>query len=643
MFLDDLTTTAIRAALGALEIQRFTLAIHDASFPSTVDEDIGRGSPYGKGARALLDFAGQLGFDSLQLGPQGDMSAVNPSPYDGALFTKTAQDIALGTLADDPLWTSLCRAELPALVAGRPDGPATRVQHLYSWHAARQVVTTLHQRFRALDGLPAGRALADRFDAFRARWGQMLATDSLYEALSAEHASDDWRRWPAADASGAVAVVVEAIRSRRAPEIERHLFGQFILDEQHRAFRAAAASSSVALFGDLQIGFSHGDVWSWRHLFRADYLMGAPPSRTNPAGQPWGYPVIDVEGQPQGALALLVARADRMMADCDGLRVDHPHGLVCPWVYAAADPDPAAAVVRGARLRCSPNLADHPALAPIAIPEAQQLSGDPGITRYADDWVRALRDDQVARYGRLFDALMARVRTAGRRDSDIICEVLSTWPYPLRRVMDRYGLGRFCVTQKADLARADDVYRAENASARDWIMVGNHDTPPIWSLADAWHGTATGAERALALSRRLAPRPELQPRLTRWLAADAHHLCHGLFAELFIGPARRISVFFSDLFGLHDIYNRPGVVHPDNWTLRLPPGFIAEYTQKNAAGAAFNVPLALALALMARPDAGADRPALARRLMDSARHLGGGALDSQIVSILNAGLAAAPP
>ncbi len=623
MFPDELTTAAIRQGLDALGVERFTLAIHDASFPSDPAEDIGRGSPYGIGGRALLAFIRQLGFDSVQLGPQGDTTAANPSPYDGALFSKSPLSIALGTLADDPLWAPLARDLLPPLVAGRPAGPATRVQYAYAWRASRQTLAALHDRFRA--GTPA--ALARRFDEFRARWGETLAADCRYEALSARHGTDDWRRWPDDDRGRR-----DGAASAPVIESERHLFGQFVLDQQHRAWHAAAGAAGLALFGDLQIGFSHRDVWSRRHLFRTDYLMGAPPSRTNPAGQPWGYPVVDVDGQPDGALALLGARVDRMIADLDGLRVDHPHGLVCPWVYAAGDPDPAAAAGRGARLRCSPNLADHPALAAIAIPTVDQLARAPGVARYADDWVQALRDDQVARYGVLFDALMARVRAAGRRESDVVCEVLSTWPYPLRRVMERHGLGRFCVTQKADLARADDVYRGENASPRDWIMVGNHDTPPIWLLADGWQGTATGAERALALARRLTARPPLQARLVRWLSAGAQNLCHGMFAELFLGPARRVSVFFPDLFGLRAIYNRPGVVHPDNWMLRLPPDFADGYAQGSARLAAFNVPLALALALAARPRT--DGAALVRRLMTVA------AIDAELAAILDQMLAA---
>lgn len=632
-------STAIRDGLSALGVQRLVLAIHDQSFPCQPDEDLGRGSPYGRGARALLGFAGGLGFDGVQLGPQGDTSLVNPSPYDGALFSRNPSSLALATLAEDPAWAPLLAGLLPAAVAARPAGRPDRVDHAHAWRATRAALGQMHRRFR--DGADPGR-LRPRFDAFRSAQGAALEPDSLFEALSVLHGTDDWRRWPALDrdlfAPGPAGAAQArdrraALHSACADDVERHLFGQFALAEQHAALRAAAAATPrpMALFGDLQIGFSHRDVWSRRALFRADYLMGAPPSRTNPAGQPWGYPVLDPQ-QPEAVMALMIARVDRMLQDCDGIRLDHPHGLVCPWVYAAADPDPAVAVGQGARLFCSPNLPAHPALAALAIPAPDQLSADPGIARYADDWVRALRDDQVARYGLLFDAIMARVAAAGRRASDVVCEVLSTWPYPLRRVMDRHGLGRFCVTQKADLTRADDVYRSENAGPEDWIMVGNHDTAPVWALAESWQGSALAAERAAHLAQRLMPgAAQPRARLAQWLAADARHLCQGMFAELFAGRARRVSVFFADLFGARETYNRPGVVSPDNWTLRLPPDFEALYRERVARAAAMNVPLAVALACAAavgRSDAGAGAPevgelaAVGRRLLAAARTLG---------------------
>jgi 4-alpha-glucanotransferase len=636
------------------------LAIHDQSFPSTPDEDVGRGSPHGRGARALLDFSSRLGFDGLQLGPQGLTTLVDPSPYDGALLAKSPLSIALATLQEAPEWAEISRGLLEPLVAARPAGDPERVQYAYAWQAARCTLAALHQRFASSPRRSV--SLHQRFAAYRRRHHDRLAGDARFEALADTHGTDDWRRWPV-DARVETPAPGDS-EAQYAEVVERFFFGQFVLHEQHQALRrvaAAAVAGPLALYGDLQIGFSHRDLWSRRGLFRDDYLLGAPPSRTNPAGQPWGYPVLDpnhyfVDGasgrSPGPVLDFLTMRVDHLLAEVDGLRIDHPHGLVCPWVYAAGDADPAAAVARGARLLCSPNLADHPGLAALAIPAAAQISQDPGIARYADDWVRALDEAQITRYGVLFDAVMARVAAAGRQARDVVCEVLSTWPFPLRAVMQRYGLGRFCVTQKADLARADDVYRGENASARDWIMLGNHDTPPIWRLAEAWQGTAAGGERAAYLAARLAPEPVVSPtlrgRLARWFAEDPRHLCQGMFAELFVGPARRVSIFFADLFGLRETYNRPGVVDSANWTLRLASDFAQDYRRRVAGLGACNLPLALVLALAARRDP-ADHPAgaparapphpeIAARLIGAARALTP-SLDPAIIDWLNAALA----
>ena len=620
-------TSALRAARETLDVQRLVLAIHDVSFPSAPDEDIGRGSPYGHGARALAALVTALGFDGLQLGPQGATSASNPSPYDGALFSKSPLSLALATLAEDPCWAPLCQGLLAPLVAGRPSGPAERAQYGYAWAAAEATVDTLYRRF--LDSQAAGGSgaatLAARFAAFRRANEGALGPDAVFAALSARHGTDDWRRWPSHSGRGeddrpgevpdrelfsappalrpAAQARAAALASETGGPAQRHLFGQFALFEQHRAARAALAPSGLLLLGDLQIGFSHRDLWARRQLFWPAYLMGAPPSRTNPAGQAWGYPVLDPAQYESGgaALELMKLRVGRLLEDFDGLRIDHPHGLVCPWVYDAADPDPDRAVARGARLRCSPNLPDHPRLAPFAIPTPGQLSGDPAVARYADDWVRALGEAQVERYGVLFDTVMAGVVAAGRAPSDVVCEVLSTWPYPLRRVMARHGLGRFCVTQKADLARPDDVYRSENTSPKDWIMAGNHDTPSLWALVEQWHGTAAGAERALYLGRRLAGGDAARAsRLARWIQANPGHLAHATLADLFAAPATRVSIFFSDLFGLRETYNRPGIVDPDNWTLRLSSSFQTDYQRRLHDGRAANIPLVMALALGGR-------------------------------------------
>jgi 4-alpha-glucanotransferase len=110
---------AIRAALATLGVKRLLLAIHDVSFPSDPDEDVGRGSPATRGAQRLFGYLGKLGFTGLQLGPQGQTSRDNASPYDGTIFSRHVGTISLAALrgiADERL--------LDAAVLARPGGPA---------------------------------------------------------------------------------------------------------------------------------------------------------------------------------------------------------------------------------------------------------------------------------------------------------------------------------------------------------------------------------------------------------------------------------------------------------------------------------------------------------------------------------------
>ena len=74
------------------------LAIHDASFPAAEGEDSGRGTPYGRGGLAFAQFVRGLGFDGIQLGPQGQTSRINPSPYDGSLFSRNILSLDLAAL-----------------------------------------------------------------------------------------------------------------------------------------------------------------------------------------------------------------------------------------------------------------------------------------------------------------------------------------------------------------------------------------------------------------------------------------------------------------------------------------------------------------------------------------------------------------
>ncbi len=612
----------IRAALAALDKRHLLLAVQAPSLPSLEEEDFGRGTPYSAGASRFFAFVGGLGFTGVQLGPMGQTSESNASPYDGTLFAQNLLDLWLPALVDGPLGGLLPERIAQMLVVQAPPHARTRVDNPRvhaAMRAALEMAWTSFSRMRARG--EAQHLPLDRIDAFAEANRGWLEPHALHEVLCREHGAGTWRLWrdangnPHPDQRLYAPGPGEAARqaARRASLIADHgealgfhAFTQWMLAGQHAALRGYLARLGLKLFGDLQIGASEEDRWAWKDAFLSGYLMGAPPSRTNPDGQPWGYPVPDPEkwltadGGPGRAQEMLQLRMDRMLEAFDGVRIDHPHGWVCPWVYVDEALDPLHAVQAGARLFSSPELFGHPTLQRLALVKASQLA-PAGTPRHADDWVRSLDPAQEDAYARSVDLMVETARRHGREKDDLAFEVLSTQPYPLERVLARHGLGRFRVTQKADPFREADVYRSEHALPADWMMVSTHDTPPFARVLAAW-ARDPGLLQAHAGYRaeNLEPDPSRRAELAVSLAQHPRRLWEASFAELFSSRARQISIFFTDLYGMDQTYNVPGTVGPDNWSLRVPQPAETRYAQALAEGRGVNLPRVLALALRAR-------------------------------------------
>jgi 4-alpha-glucanotransferase len=629
----------VEEGLRFLGKRRLVLSIHDGSFPSDASEETGRGTPYGRGGRELLRFARNLGFNGIQLGPQGQSSRGNPSPYDGTACSRGVLSIAPAPLARDPAWGGLLAEEELAGAVEAFAGAVrdrNRVQYELAFDTQDRLLRQAYQRWR---GLKAGtrdrsrgtgpEALLEGLRRFRGENRAWLAPDALYSVLAEEHGSTEWFHWPrdeqgrldrrlACPAPGDA----ERAAARRAKLSSRHReaigfyeFCQFLAHRQHEELHREAGAFGLALYGDLQIGLSARDTWGLQPLFLRGYRLGAPPSRTNPAGQPWGYFVFDPAVYHRRGTAgssvveFLRLRVGKLFDAYDGLRIDHPQGLVCPWVYRSDDPDPLHAVQQGARLFSSPDLAEHPRLRRYAIARREQLDPDPHARRYHDGWVRALEPEQVSRYATLLALIVEAGRSHGRDTRDIACEILSTLPYPLARVMRLYDLGRFRVTQKASLEDPSDVYRSENAQPQDWIMMGNHDTAPMWRVVQRWRQNGEIRDRAAYLARRLGGAESVQG-LRSLLARDPGRLVHAQLADALLSRAEQLLIFFADLFGCTEQYNNPGTVSVENWTLRVPSDYRSSYPERASRLEALNLPYALFLALRSRPQ-GAH---LARRL-----------------------------
>jgi 4-alpha-glucanotransferase len=586
----------IDAALEELGVTRMLLAIHDVSFPSDADEDLGRGSPSTRAAERLFAFARELGFTGIQLGPQGQTSRGNPSPYDGTIFSRHIGSIAVRSLRPTGPFAGLVSdATLAAAVLPAPGGPA---QNARAHDISQAIVEEAHASLRAGARLDIATAVA----AFRSDHASWLDRDALFMAMCANRGGASMKTWPELDARlwnprpGDEARSTERLRelaAEHADAIDRYALGQLLAHEEHAHVRTTCAAYDLVLYGDFQVGYSEADMWAHAAAFLDGYAMGAPPSRTNPAGQPWNYPVLDPDQLGGRARALLVARVDKAFSEYDSLRLDHPHGLVCPWVYRTDVSDPGQAVVDGGRLFESPDLPDHPALARFAIARPDQI--DRTSPRYGDSWVRSLDEEQVTRYAALIEAIGQAAVRHGRSRDDLSCEVLSTMPLPLSRVLQRFQLGRWRVTQKADLDNPNDVYRSENAEPVDWVMLGNHDTAPVFALVKSWRDDKR-AQWIAHLTERLA----LSADTAQSLATSPGRLATAMLAELFLCAAENVSIFFGDLFGIEERFNVPGLVSDENWRLRLPADFEELYARGLASNAVLDIPEALALALDAR-------------------------------------------
>ncbi len=601
----------VTPGLQACGVDKLFLEIHDASFPALYEEDTGRGTPYAEGTAHFVAQLARLGFNGIQLGPQGLTTPDNPSPYNGTLFSRNPLSLALSPLQREGLLT---KDDIESLLAGRPP-VRDRVHYAFAYAAQKRAIDIAYRRFDTnRSAYPELERQLNEFQRTHAHW---LEPDALYSVLFELHGQQSWHRWKTA--TGAPhpdrdlfnpAVGTEADRADRRARllddhqeaIGRYTFGQLLLHRQHHRLRERCKRLGAKLYADLQIGLADQDVWAYQGLMMPNYRLGAPPSRTNPRGQPWGFAVLDpgqyrtADGSPGPVLEFVRRRLKKIYSEYDGVRVDHPHGWVCPWVYRSDREDPFLAVQQGARLFSSPNLPQHPDLWAFSYVEEHQLNTAGAL--HADHWVEYLTPEQVDAYAQLFSCLVSPDGISNHRH-DLVCEVLSTLPLPLRRVLDKFGLGRFRVLQKADPHNPTHVYRSDRAEPADWIMLGNHDTPPIWQLAAQWVRDGSARDRAEDLGNRLVP---ANTDRERWVTAHAGHpgaLVHALFADLLISRARSIMVFFADLLGLEEQYNSPGTVQDANWSLRVPADYERAYLLRLGDDRALNIPYALSIALRA--------------------------------------------
>ena len=594
----------VKKGLDALNKKNMALILNGVSFPSLKSENTGFGKYNSKGAKKIMDFASGM-FDAIQLGPNGKTKSSDSSPYTGTVCSQNPLFMDLASLATNEYDNLLSAVTLEKIVKENPNRYENRAAYAYSLETLEQVMDEVYENYK----INASAKFKEDFEKFQKENEYWLNNDALYEALSIENNSDYWPQWENEfdrdllstwDKNKANARIDE-INKKYEDVITKYKLAQFITASQSEKTRQYAQSKNLKMIADRQVAFSDRDNWAYKSLFLEDWCLGCPPDYFSKDGQAWGFSVMNPEKMfnedgtlGEGGKLLYRLYLKMFKENPGGVRIDHTVGLIDPWVYKkGALPK----IEEGAgRLYSSPF---HPELSKFSIAREDDTNNQ--VEPDKEQWIKKLDDSQVERYARTIEKIViAAAKEAGLDKDAIVAEDLGTLTYPVVRVMEKYELAGMKLVQFVVAEESNHPYRCCNITENSWAMVGTHDNEPIRMWAQSMIGKQELTPHVNNLMEDLYSDAENKDEVREKLYTDDKFLAFSKLVEIFAGKNENVQIFFTDFFGILDVYNRPGTSGDPNWTLRLPNNFEEYYEENLKEGNALNLPLALIYAIKAR-------------------------------------------
>ena len=594
----------VKEALSALNKKNMALILHGVSFPSLLNENTGFGTYNSNGAKELMNFAGGM-FNAIQLGPNGKTKPSDSSPYTGTVFSQNPLFMDLISLTTPEYDNLLSAVTLEKIVKENPKLYENKAAYTYSIDVLNEVMDEVYENFK----LNASGKMKEDFEKFKTGNSFWLDNDALYEAFTLEHGSDYWPQWENEldrdlfstwDRNKAETRIKE-ISEKYNDVIEKYKLAQFITAMQSEKTRKYAKEHGLKMIADRQVAFSDRDNWAYKSLFLDGWCLGCPPDYFSKDGQAWGFSVVDPEKmfKEDGSLGeageLLYKLYLKMFKENPGgVRIDHTVGLIDPWVYKKGC---LPKIEEGAgRLYSSPF---HPELKKYSIAREDDTNNE--VEPDKEKWIKKLDDEQISRYGRTIEKIViAAAKEAGLNKDAIVAEDLGTLTYPVVRVMEKYQLAGMKLVQFVVAEEKDHAYRCCNITENSWAMVGTHDNEPIRMWAQSMIGKPELTPHVDNLMDDLYANVENKDEIREKLYTDDKFLAFSKLVEIFAAKNENVQIFFTDFFGINEVYNRPGTSGDPNWTLRLPDHFEEFYERRLETGDALNLPLALIYAIKAR-------------------------------------------
>lgn len=608
-FLNNESKNIIRDALKVLDKKRFAFIAHANSFPAETGKNTGFGTVNSNAAKKLIDFLSGV-FTDVQLGPAGKTKSIDASPYTGTIFSNNPLFIDLEQLTTEEWFNILSKETYNRITENNPNKNTNRTAYSYIFNEQENALKEAYNNFKSAN-CPDLKVKFEQYKKVNNFW---LEKDSLYEALIVEHGNDYWPMWQSEtdkslfnpqneEQKAQYAARIAELKTKYADIIDYYCFCQFVISVQNDKSREYAQSKGMKMIADRQVAFSDRDNWAYQAYFLKGWCLGCPPDYFSEDGQMWGFPVMDPEKMfnkdgslGEGGLLMKELYKKLFRDNPGGVRIDHMVGLIDPWVYVQGRKPK---IEEGAgRLYSSP---EHPVLSRYAIATMGDLNDE--VEADKEERILKLTEEQIKRYGALVEKIViGAAKEVGLDKDNIVCEDLGTLTYPVVSVMKEYDLQGMKLIQFVVPEKPEHPYRCKNITPRSWAMVGTHDNEPISMWANATVNTEAGYLNGKNLAEDLWPdaTPEEREEIAVNLSKDAKFLTQTKLVELFACKSENIQMFFTDFFGIYDVYNRPGTSGDANWSLRIPDNYEEIYHNHLIEGSALNLPLILKLAIEAR-------------------------------------------
>ena len=543
------------------------LILHNSSAPSVKSQNTGIGTLFSTTTiKKLIPFLRNHGITGIQQEPNGLRKAFDFSPYAPEASAKNIFMIPLEKLTTEEYGSILSPQTFKKIVADNPTPDTSVTNFNYAKQAYNIALKEAYETFKTQKDSPLKRD----FEQFKFEKGKELESDSVFRALSIEYGHDDWRHWdeldrtlycPAPENKEAATNRLSEIKANHSDDIEFYLFQQMLIEKEIKKSQRLSRENGIKIIGDAPVALPAVEEWKHQPLFLQDKALGCPPDGYAPDGQRWGFKyfipdyIFNKDGSLGEAGLILRKRYEDYFASCPGgVRIDHIIGCIDPFIYT----------------------------------ESQKMNVPHNASRIYSQNGSPYRKHSTEEFANILTKIIIpAAEKYGLSKDDIICENLGDVTPPVREVMKNLGLSGISIGQFD--------YRGIDAQPHDVIMLGSHDNISFLEYIDNFfrerqtnpdHFYRKTHLLADDTVRRGASDHDIHVHREN-IRAEKRNFLEACFTEMFTSPAKRVQIFFTDLFGIPKTYNRPGTVS-GNWEVRLQDTFEKDYYNEIKAGKAPN-------------------------------------------------------